>query len=186
MLTFEKREFYIACARSACVAFVVPLVLSFLPSFDLWQFLYILVLAPLVVVIWAIVGLVRRTRQVWLTLLVFCIVTVTSLKATDYFFRVHGRWLFLATSSKKQLLAQPLPPDGELRHLDWDGWGMFAQDTEVYLVNDPANATMRFNRTQNGLRAKGVPCSFWKAYRLEPHWYAVVFFTSTGWDECSL
>ena len=185
MRAFLRRELYIVCARSASVAFAVPLVLSFLPSFDLWQFLYVLLLAPLIVVIWLVIGLVRRSQQVWVTLFVYCVVTFISLKLSDYFFRMHGRWIFLASTSKKRLLAQPVPINGELRHLDWDGWGMFAQDTEVYLVNDPVNATIPIEKTKDGLRAKGIPCHFWKAYRLEAHWYAVVYFTSTGWDDCS-
>ena len=183
MRKYENRELYVACLLSACIAFVVPLAVSFLPSFDLWQILYFLLLAPLAVVVWLIVGLIRRTRQVWLTLFMFCVVTAISWKA-DYFLRVHGRWLILAASSKRQLLAQQPPAVDQLRHLDWDGWGMFAQDTEVYLVNDPASATLQIEKTKDGLRAKGVPCNFWRAYCLEPHWYALVYFTSTGWDDC--
>jgi hypothetical protein len=178
-----NRELYVAGLLTACIAFAAPFAISLLPDFDLWQIVYFLLLVPLAIFVWLIVGLILRTRRVWLTLFLFCVVTAISWKI-DYFLRVHGRWLVLAASSKKQVLAQPPPATGQLRHLDWDGWGMFAQDTEVYLVNDPANATLEIEKTKDGLMAKSVPCHFWRAYRLEPHWYALVYFTSTGWDDC--
>ena len=174
---------WLAPAGTTLLAFFVPFIIGLSPEFDIGQLAYFLLIVPLVTLSFLILALIRRTRRVWLVLCVFCCVSLACFKA-NYFLRVHGRWVWLAGTAKRRVLAQEAPPVGQLRHMDWDGWGMFAQDTEVYLVTDPANATMAITRSADGLKVKGVPCNFWRSYRLEPHWYALVFFTQTSWDSC--
>ena len=170
-------------ALTALLAFLIPFLIGISPGFDLGQPAYFLLVVPVLALILLVRAFLRRTRRAWLVLCVFCCISVACFKAA-YFLRVHGRWMWLASTAKRQVLAQGPPSAGQLRHMDWDGWGMFAQDTEVYLVTDPINATIAVTGSADGLKAKGVPCPFWRSYRLEPHWYAFVFFTNTSWDSC--
>ena len=172
-----------ALAWTALLAFLIPYLIGISPGFDLGQLAYFLLFVPLIALTLLIFAFKRRSRRAWLVLCIFCCVSMLCFKA-DYFLRVHGRWMWLENTAKREVFAQGSPSAGQLGHMAWDGWGMFAQDTEVYLVTDPANATIAVTRSADGLRAKGVPCAFWRSYRLEPHWYALVFFTNTNWDSC--
>jgi hypothetical protein len=52
--------------------------------------------------------------------------------------RTTGRWLIRSDKYKAEILAQPNPANGELKHAEWDGWGFAGSgDTVVYLVFDP-------------------------------------------------
>jgi hypothetical protein len=46
--------------------------------------------------------------------------------------RTAARWFVWSHDYKAQVLAQPASAKGDLKHMDWDGWGMFAQNTYVF------------------------------------------------------
>lgn len=100
--------------------------------------------------------------------------------------RTTTRWLILSQSYKRQVLNQPAPSDGNLKHVEWDGWGFAgAGNTTVYLVNDPSDRLDE--AAKKGLTGKfdGIPCEAVRVHRLESHWYTVLFYTDTDWADCA-
>jgi hypothetical protein len=82
-------------------------------------------------------------------------------------------------------MAQPTPPNGELRHIEWDGWGGFgAGDTVVYLVFDPDDSLAEPAHKHLSGKFKGIPCDVPKVHRLERNWYTVLYYTDYEWSNC--
>jgi hypothetical protein len=100
--------------------------------------------------------------------------------------RTPVRWALFRGGYKAQVQSLAEPPNGELKHLDWDGWGMIGQDTEVYLVFDPTNSLAHLASSHQSGKVAGIPCEFWEARRLERNWYAVVLYTDQDWDDCGV
>jgi len=130
----------------------------------------------------------RRSRRQLVTLAIFWTIS------TSFFvfeqnhpiaIRSAARWLASSSDYKTQVLAQPQRPDGELKHIDWDGWGMFAQNTEVYLVYDPTDSLSGAALNHQPGKFDGIPCGVQLVRRLERNWYSVVFYTSETWDHCN-
>ena len=44
----------------------------------------------------------------------------------------YARWLFWSRSYKAEVLSQPDSPTKELKHIEWDGWGMAGIAKVVY------------------------------------------------------
>jgi hypothetical protein len=83
------------------------------------------------------------------------------------------------------VLNQPVPPDGTLKHTEWDGWGFAgAGDTTVYLVMDPSDKLAEAARSHSSGKFNGIPCAAVNVHRLERDWYTVMFYTDTVWDYC--
>jgi hypothetical protein len=94
--------------------------------------------------------------------------------------RSEVRWLYDSRLWKQRVLEEPArSPDG-LKCAIWDGWGMFAQDTDVYLVYSPDDALRNYSPTN----LRGLPKPVWHVQRLEKYWYSVTSFTNDGWDGC--
>ncbi|MGA2249767.1 hypothetical protein [Terracidiphilus sp.] len=94
------------------------------------------------------------------------------------------RWLFHSNSYKAELMAQPTPPNRELRHIEWDGWGGFGSDTDVYLVFDPDDSLAEPARKHLSGKFNGIPCDVPEVHRLERYWYAVLYYTNEEWNQC--
>ena len=95
------------------------------------------------------------------------------------------RWQAAAHELKPGILASPAK--GGLRYGELDGWGWAGSgETRVYAVFDPGDALASPSRGEYGVTAPGLPCEVWSIQRLEPHWYAVRFFTMMTKDECNL
>ena len=86
---------------------------------------------------------------------------------------------------KKQVLAQPAPANGELKHIEWDGWGWAGQDTTVFLVFDPTESLAVAATSRQPGKFNGIPCEVFLVRRLEGHWYTVQNYTDQGWGECN-
>jgi hypothetical protein len=99
--------------------------------------------------------------------------------------RSTARWLIWSHDYKTQVLAQPSPPNGQLKHIEWDGWGMFGMDTSAFLVFDPADSlSVAASNNQSG-RFNGIPCEVFRVRRLESHWYTEIYYTGPSyWDKC--
>ena len=99
--------------------------------------------------------------------------------------RSTARWLIWSHVYKTQVLSQPSPPDGQLKHIEWDGWGMFGMDTSAFLVFDPADSlSLAASSNQSG-KFRGIPCEVFRVRRLEAHWYTVIYYTGPYyWDKC--
>lgn len=115
-------------------------------------------------------------------LLSFCLVAWLLFKVS-YDVHAEGRWLVHAHQYKAEVFAQPQPPNGELKHVQWDGWGFAGSDTTVYLVFNPGGRLTPLPGAGAG-RFVGIPCQVFRVRRLERQWYYVVYYTDTMWDYC--
>ena len=97
-----------------------------------------------------------------------------------YAIRSATRWWAWAPRYKAEVLAQP-SVTGELRHIEWDGWGWAGQDTTVYLVFDPADSLSTAAQEHRPGKFTGIPCEVLVVDRLEKNWYAVRFYTDEWW-----
>jgi hypothetical protein len=130
----------------------------------------------------------RRSCHQLLTLAIFWTISMSffvSERSHPIAIRSVARWLVWSRDYKTQVLAQPQPPNGELKHIEWDGWGMFAQDTDVYLVYDPTDSLLVAALSREPGKFDHIPCEVQGVRRLERHWYSVIFYTSETWDYCS-
>jgi hypothetical protein len=126
---------------------------------------------------------VRRQPLATLSMLVtFVGVSFLLFKVSDVV-RTTGRWIFHSSKYKAEVLGQP-ESHGELKHVEWDGWGFAGSgDTTVYLVFDPNDALAAAKRNSPG-KYSGIPCEVPEVHRLEKHWYTVMFYTNTNWAYC--
>jgi hypothetical protein len=83
--------------------------------------------------------------------------------------RTTIRWLLWSKDYKTKVLTQPNSAKGELKHIEWDGWGFpGAGDTVVYLVFDPDDSLSteaRAIRRENSAAypAKSFVFAVWRA-----------------------
>ena len=116
-------------------------------------------------------------------LLVFCVVSFAMFR-NHYMIRNAARWSLWSHWYKAEVLAQPEGANGELKHVEWDGWGFAgAGDTNVYLVFDPTNSLSGAARSHRPGKFNGIPCEVPLVSRLEDRWYAVLFYTDEGWGK---
>jgi hypothetical protein len=97
--------------------------------------------------------------------------------------RDAARWLVWSHDYKARVLAQRASENGGLKHVDWDGWGMFAQDTSVFLVFDPTDSLSTAAMSHQPGKFNGIPCEVSLVRRLESHWYSVRFYTGEYWGQ---
>ncbi len=169
-------------------AFVVG---SILWSFDIayWGdfglFLVLFLAYPLTILVMVVVAAInwRHWHCGLSTLLIFFL--LSWLVASEGYIAHFGvRWLTGSAKYKSELLAGPPTPVGELRHMEWDGWGMAGQDTSVYLVYDPQNSLASAARHNLSGKVPGIPCGVSEVGRLQDHWYYAVLYTNTFWEWC--
>jgi cell division protein FtsW (lipid II flippase) len=142
------------------------------------------VLIAFTIVIIALIRLRQQTRSTLAMLLIFFMLAFVLFWASDII-RTTARWFAHSTDYKRQVAAQPVPSDGSLRHVEWDGWGFVgAGDTTVYLVEDPSDRLAAAAGSHSPGKLSGVPCKVANVHRLERHWYTVLFYTDTAWDYC--
>jgi hypothetical protein len=48
--------------------------------------------------------------------------------------KTTARWLLWSRDYKSKVLSQPSSSSGDLKHIEWDGWGWAGMNTAVYLV----------------------------------------------------
>jgi hypothetical protein len=92
-----------------------------------------------------------------------------------------AKWLARSHQYKAAVLAQPDSTHGELKHVEWDGWGWGGQDTNVYLAFDPTDSLSQAASSHQPGKYKGIPCDVFLVRRLERHWYTVQFYTNQDW-----
>lgn len=95
-----------------------------------------------------------------------------------------ARWLLWSGDYKSRVLAESTLENGELKHVEWDGWGWLGQYTSVYLVFDP-NDWLSAARNHQPAKFPGIPCEVPSVRRLERHWYTVQFYSDTSWASCN-
>lgn len=130
---------------AAIGALILFLPLTFY-AYDIGELLYVIVIVPvisLVLLIAAIVIAIQRKRLKSLSILSMLVVygaVTLGLFLKSYDIRTAIRWFLGSKAYKAEVLAQSSPANGELRHIEWDGWGWSGNDTVVYLVFDPTDA----------------------------------------------
>lgn len=165
-------------------SFAIPLLVALSVDFDLGSVLYFSVIAPIITFALLTLTVRRRSSTAWLIPIAFVLVS-WACWTLDYTIRTHARWLVESRNVKAKVLAQTNPA-GELRHLEWDGWGFpGAGDTNVYVVYDPDDSLSSPSRSKSPGNFSGVPCTVYRVRRLEKYWYSLVFYTDTEWGRCS-
>jgi hypothetical protein len=154
-------------------------------------FLYLFGAVPAMSLVLVIIGIVFAIRRepgralaIVFALFVFWIVSWALLR-NQLPMRSEVRWLWSSKAYKAQVLAQPVPANGDLRHIEWDGWGFpGAGDTVVYLVFAPDDSLEQSPKNQASGKFTGLPCEVDEIHRLEKDWYTVLFYTDTDWGHC--
>ena len=179
---------------AALVAFFVSLSIAVCQA-DTAIFLYLFLVAPILILlsialpIYAIFGKGRRKRLTLLATL-GAVWVVLSILFTYYVqdgstVRTTTRWLVWSRNYKEKVFAVYAPTNGELRHVEWDGWGWGGEDTTVYLVFDPKDSLSSAALIRQPGKFEGIPCPVPQVSRLESQWYAVRFYTNENWDGCN-
>jgi hypothetical protein len=175
-------------AAVGALIFFVPVVIW---GGDFFQFLYLLVIVPIVTVIGLVFVAVAAARKNALRsvatlsmLVVYCAVS-WGLFRNAFELRTTARWLFGSKDYKARVLAQPDSADGQLKHIEWDSWGFAGADSIAYLVFDPSDSLSTAANSRAPGKDSGLPCKVWRVRRLESHYYTVLFYTDTDWSHCN-
>jgi hypothetical protein len=170
---------------SASVVFVSLMVYSAYA-----EFLYSIFFAPitfLTCLLLLVAAAVRKRRSqslsMLLTLVAFLGVSWALVK-NEGTIRPSIRWLLWSHRFKAEILAQPTPVDGELRHMEWEATGFAGvANNTVYLVFDPTDSLAMAAKSHSPGKFSGVPCEVPRVLRLESHWYYVPFYTDEEWGQ---
>jgi hypothetical protein len=170
-----------------CVAGIVVFSPLAITSSDLSGLLYFLVAVPAVSIVLGIWVFQRKGRSRLIVIATLFSYWLISGLIFRHFSEVRdgSRWLFQAKTYKASVLALPVPPNGDFRHVEWEGWGFAgAGDTTVYLVLDPSDSLSEPAKNHLSGKFAGVSCAVYRIHRLEKHWYTVAFYTDTSWGQC--
>ena len=151
-------------------------------------YLFFVVPISVVLIVFAVYSAIarkkRRSVSILSMLAIFWVLSVPLFK--NYLaVRSAARWLIWSDDYKARVVAQPAPANGDLKHLDWDGWGWGGENTEVYLVFDPTDSLAAAAGSHQPGKFNGLPCEVDRVFRLESNWYAAQFYTGTDWDHCN-
>src|ERR1017187_8338163 len=111
------------------VSLIIGILILISGAFDLGELGYVFLGVPFITLVVAICVFVvaRRTRRtpslaIFLILPVYWAITwILFAERVDV--RETVRWALDAKEYKAEMLKRPDPPSGELRHMEWDGWG---------------------------------------------------------------
>jgi hypothetical protein len=153
------------------------------------DFLYVLFAVPTSIIfltaalIFSIRKLKLRSLAVLSMVVVFWVVSWGLLKNSRV---LHStvQWHIRSKDYKAKVLAQPVTANGELKHVEWDGWGFAGADTVMSLVFDPTDSLSMAAKSHSSGKLNGIPCEVYRVRRLESHYYTVLFYTNTNWDRC--
>lgn len=98
----------------------------------------------------------RRELATAVIVVTFCAVSAVVFLGS-YRLRTFTRWLLWSGQYKQEVLTEPTPFKGDLKHIEWDGWGGFGQDFTVFLVFDPTDSLSEPARNDQFGKFKGVP-----------------------------
>ena len=169
-------------------AITAVLLISLMAYSAYWSALYIFFLAPvfcLTFLILSVTAAMRKKKRRCLSLLsaLAAVVGVSAaLLMNGRALRDHVRWLVWSHAFKAQVMAQPLPGNGELRHMEWEATGFAGvANNTAYLVFDPTDS-LSVQHPSGGFG--GIPWRVPSVRRLEHQWYSVLFYTDEVWGDC--
>ena len=180
---------------SALAASTLFIAIEIICPIDIALFLRLFVVGPILLVASIVVAICSiaskhgsRYQQLLLALGILWVIS-SSLLVYDFknplVVRSAVRWTVGSWHYKSEVLAQPKASNGELQHLEWDGWGWAGQDTDVFLVFDPTDALATAARSGRAGKFDGIPCEVYRVRRLEHHWYTVQNYTNQDWRQCN-
>jgi hypothetical protein len=153
--------------------------------------LYVFLIAPLVCfvfILWLLAAAIRRKPRRCLSVvlaLVGFLAISWALDRNEGTIRPFLRWMLWSHRFKAELMSQPEPANGELKHFLWDEWGFVPSGfNSVYLVFDPADSLANAAKSKAPGQYGGIPCGVLRVFRLEKQWYAVSFYTDEDWKDC--
>ncbi len=153
---------------------------------DMGLILYIVAVGPIISIALLRIAIRKKRRRrlsILSMLAVYCAISA-ALVGNFFAVRTAARWFVWSHDYKAKVLAQPASANGELRHVEWDGWGWAGQDTTVFLVFDPADSLSAAAMSHQPGKFNGIPCEVPLVRRLESHWYTVRFYTDEYWGRC--
>jgi len=161
----------------------IPVAISDPP--DMWLILYTLLVAPIITLSLLITTVLKKGRRLSILSMLGLYLAISALLVVNHSaVRDAARWLLWSRDYKSKVLAQPESTNGELKHVEWDGWGWAGMDTTVFLVFDPTDSLRAAAKSHRAGKFGGVPCEVPLVRRLESHWYSVRFYTDQVWSGC--
>lgn len=186
----KRDNWWLLPLYAAAVALIVFLPIFMFNGFDITELAYVFVFIPLGGLFFAVVLLATAfikksspSRSIFLIFPAYWAVSAV-LFMNSAELRVRTRWLLHSNECKESLLARQVPANGDLRHIEWDGWGFAGMDTTEYLVYDPSDSLSGAASSKAKGKFPGIPCEVPRVRRLESRWYAVTFYTGMGWGKC--
>lgn len=173
------------CAALAAVLVFVPLIININGT----DVLYLFVVVPSLFVIGLCVliyATVRKMPQIAVMVVTFWAVSAF-LFVYSVPIHISTKWLLWSREYKNEVLAEPTSKGGDLKHIEWDGWGWAAQDTSVFLVFDPTDSLSEPAKNNQYGRVSGIPCEVSRVRRMDSHWYIVFFdgyVDQSSWSRC--
>lgn len=173
-----------AYAASAAVLVFLPLLM--IPTTDV---VYLFVIVPCLALTGICVLIYAAIRkELPIAVMVATFWTVSALLFVyNIQIRTYTRWLLWSGQYKNKVLAQPALVNGELKHIEWDGWGWGGQDFSVFLVFDPADSLSGPAKSGQWGKLNGIPCGVSSVRRMDSHWYIVSFdgyIDQSSWNSC--
>jgi hypothetical protein len=159
---------------------------------DLFVVAPILLISSLILIVLLIRAAIGHNRRQLLPILATLII-LWAVPGFLFFYDVEhpgalretARWLIWSHGYKAEVLSQKTSAIGDLKHIEWDGWGFpGAGDTMVFLVFDPTDSLSTAAKSQQPGKFNGIPCKVALVRRLESFWYAVLFYTDETWNQC--
>lgn len=173
-----------------CVAAAASIVFVSLMAYSAYAtFLYLLFFVPIFLtclVVMAVAAIDKRPRQCLSMLLALVAFVGASwvLLRNEGIIRPSTRWLLWSRQFKAELLAQPAPDNGGLRHIEWEATGFAGvANNTVYLVFDPTDSLAAAAKSRSPGKFSGIPCEVPRVLRLENHWYSIAFYTDEEWGQ---
>ena len=173
-------------AALAAVLVFLPLVIS--SNADV---LYLFVIVPGLVVIGICVliyAAIRKKLSIAVMVATFCTVSAVVF-LYNFQIRTFSRWFLWSGQYKHKVLAEPTPVNGDLKHIEWDGWGWAGQDFSVFLVFDPTDSLSGPAQDNQSGKLNGIPCEVSGVRRMDSPWYIVFFdayIDQSSWDSCKI
>jgi len=150
---------------------------------------YVFVIAPILLfsaICLLIYAAVRKKPQIAFMVTIFVVISAL-LFSYSVPLHIFAKWLLWSREYKNEVLAEPAPNNGDLKHIEWDGWGWGGQDTSIFLVYDPTDSLSRPAENRESGKFDGIPCEAALVRRMDPHWYIVFFdgyVDQSSWDRC--
>jgi hypothetical protein len=164
-------------------------------GFDFGKIFYIFIFIPIVSITLLVLIFLKweHMRFAFLSMLIVFGLASWVLLKNALEVRSEARWLWDSRDYKAKVLALPIPTNGELKHIDWDGWGFAGiGNTDMYLIFDPNDSLSNAAKSHSPGKFNGIPCEVQLVSRLESHYYTVLLRTPIGrvasnvWIEASI